>query len=1295
MGAVYRAFDRERNQRVALKRLLTPDPASIYRFKREFRALANVAHPNLVALYDLVSVDDDWYFTMELVHGIDFLSFVRGDDPTTSPSKVSRTRELAPNEAVGPTMALEPAAVAATPTVAAAPTVASGSSPSDISEAATAAGEGLAQGSVLRPQGSTRPDLGPPMGTLDLERLEAALPQLVEAIVALHHTGHLHRDIKPTNVMVTSEGRVVVLDFGVITELAGNRRSGDDRIAGTPAYMAPELVDGDSPSEAADWYAVGIVLYRALTGLRPFVGSSETIFDAKRRYDVPLADLDECGAPPHLIQLCRDLLQRDPKRRPSGEEILERLGRTATVDLPAPDADGGVHLVGRTAERDQLRQAWEQVRETAQGVGVFLFGTSGVGKSALVEAFLVDVEHADGIVLSGRCYEQESVPYKAVDSLIDSLARYLLGQDAADIEPVLPEDLVALVRAFPVLGRVESIASASQGREAGSSKAELQRRAFAALLELLDKLARRVPLALYIDDLQWGDVESASFLARLVGPHGPPLLFLAGYRSEQVESSQLLPALFNAIAAQPGSRVQKLEVKPLEVPVLESLARELLDSLDAGGAKHRSRARQIAVEAKGSPYFVHELVRYSVSSTGDDVGEQASLASVIEARASRLSQEAQRLLRVVCVAGWRMSMGVAQAAADLGPEERRAFVELRAGNFAKSTGTRDSDTIEPYHDRVREMVVASLANSDAQTVHRRIAESLESSTSDASSEHVYALANHWYRAGADDRVEHVFAVNLKAGRMASESFAYHQALAYLEQAEEVAASSGLELDAEDQLILAEAQSRTGLPTAALARYEHIRVDCREPRIRAESHYGTMRIHVSWLDTGAAVDSGLAALRELGIRIWRNPVAAWLQALTTFALHVFDLRKTRPATARGDKLERHRSAMHIFMHLGLAYYFQLAPQNLLRTVLYATRSLRLVGAGREAVEWFILAGGAAAALQKDSLATKLLNEARDISAAIHDPAATARYRMYRGIFSVLLGHNLRGERELRQALDEFGALFDPHDYYTTAAALSWALLMRGRASEGWTIIEQTLKVEAAGGQLNPVRGHSYRSYAGPLLGMLGRIEEGQAHMKERSREEFDEDTRFRRSQQLSHTMLLQVEADDVGAAFDENMRQVHALRLNAKRLPVTMRHAYIAMAYGVRRKIELAGPGERDALIETFRRTLKKVKASSKGLPVLLAHRALLEASYHNILGKADTARRLLIEAEDLARATENDWVLYEILLERARYARAHGNRESARKRFERAQQIAVEREWAVRAQRCAGAVAELLSAAKA
>jgi serine/threonine protein kinase len=705
-GAVYEVYDRDTGAVLALKVLKRGDAPSLYRFKREFRALADVTHPNLVALYELVNEGGLWFFTMEMVEGVDFLTYVwdgRGVEGSGSPTRYEAA-SAAPStiEQAAPTVAAPVPAVSGPPT------------------------SGTAEG-YARPRGKT---VSP-----RFEALRDALGQLAAGMSALHAAGKLHCDIKPLNVRVTPEGRAVLLDFGLVSEGTAEPAPHDGGVMGTVPYMSPEQAMAQAMTPASDWYSLGAMLYEALTGTVPFRGGIADVLRAKQQSEPPPPSALADGTPADLDEICRGLLRREPGRRLSGRDVLERLG-PARTRAPAVET-ASVRLVGRERHLRRLEEAFTLARGGRPAV-VHVRGASGMGKTALLRRFRERLrERGQAVTLAGRCFERESVPYKALDSVVDALAQHLRALPEAEAIALLPRETEALGRLFPVLAQVPGVAPAEEAPAAADSP-ELRRKAVSALRELMGALARRAPVVVSIDDLQWGDVDSAVLLAELLAPPAaPPLLVVLVYRLGDGRESPFLQA-FRAVLerSRAATTVETVDIGELTVPEGEALARALVRDAPAG------LAETIAREASGNALFITELARHWKAS---GVLAPITLDGMIRARVGRLPAEARRLLEVIAVAAHPVLVEVARTAAGVGAEEQPALAQLRAANLVRLQGA--VPRLEASHDRIREVVVGEIEATALRAHHLHLARSLEASgRGDAE-----ALAVHFHGAGETER----------------------------------------------------------------------------------------------------------------------------------------------------------------------------------------------------------------------------------------------------------------------------------------------------------------------------------------------------------------------------------------------------------------------------------------------------------------------------------------------------------------------------------------------------------------
>jgi eukaryotic-like serine/threonine-protein kinase len=621
MGQVFAAFDRVGATRVALKILGKMALGSTLRLKREFRAASELAHPNLVRLHELFLEGSEYFFTMDLIHGLSMEEYLRGS-----------------------------------------------------------------------PQGSE-------------ERLRHVFRQLALGISALHEAGTLHGDLKPPNFLIARpEDRVVLLDFGLARPLGANEQQ---EVGGTPAYMAPEYALGADITESADWYALGVILYEALTGGPPFGRPS-----AGRLRD----------APHDLRTLCLDLLELRPEDRPVGADVLRRLGGSRPSGRPSRFVCARPSVVGRVDELSRLREALA-ASASGQPMMALVHGASGIGKTALIEQFLASLTGTGTLVLKGRCRERESMAYKAVDSIIDDLAEILGSPGAMDVQPFLQKDVADLTVLFPALCCVPHLARGARRVKSILELGLVRLRAIAAFRALLAGLRAHAPLVVWIDDLQWSDAESALLLAPVLGGSEPvPIFFIGSFRDASEKGGPMLTALLSDASATYPEPVD-IPLDTLSDEAATRLVLELLhgDRVDAGRA-----ARDVVRESGGHPLFIIELAHAIANRDSAEDRARSTLFELVGDRVRGLPPRAREVLEVVAVAGTPVSRTFLRKIPSLEPTPVDFAIDvLRAHRLARTYGLRDDDPVDLHHDRIREIVLQTISDDDRKGLHRIVAIAME------------------------------------------------------------------------------------------------------------------------------------------------------------------------------------------------------------------------------------------------------------------------------------------------------------------------------------------------------------------------------------------------------------------------------------------------------------------------------------------------------------------------------------------------------------------------------------------
>jgi tetratricopeptide (TPR) repeat protein len=846
-----------------------------------------------------------------------------------------------------------------------------------------------------------------PSGSLpNLHRLERGLRQLLAGILHLHRNNCLHRDLKPSNVLVTREGRVVILDFGLVFELATieNRLTADGQMVGTPAYMAPEQVASVELGPAADIYAVGVILFECLTGCLPFAGPQMQMLLRKQDSDAPDPAELVSGIPPLLRELCRSMLHRDPTKRPTAEAVLERLisGAESATEHDAERAtidDRGIAFVGRAAERAALEAAYAELRDHAASSAVLLSGPNGRGKSALAVEVLRSIHERDGaVVLHGRCHERESVPYKGLDAMVDALYLHLRRLPAYERASFRPRHLAALERVFPILAGLWPRDLRTPRARADPSQIRTQ--GAAALRDILVRLGDRLPLVVFIDDFQWADVDSLRVLGELLLPPEPPtLLLVLAFRDES--RTGVLATLTDPDVLR--TRIVTLRLEPLAHADAVTLARSLLErrpdrlwsaeELDTG-------AQLIAEAAAGEPLQIVRAVRAAMGA-----GEVRSVDEMLARQIVELPTAALHLLALIALARGPLDESVLLDALglDMGPE---LIARLQHEGLIRTIAGREGPAFELAHTELAELGIGELEAGQLPALHLALAEALERRGASPQ-----LLALHFERGG---RLDHAAALTAEAADDAAAALAFAKAVELyrraLELSSDVAARASLLAKLAEQLPHIgrnDEAARTWIELAGL-----LPDRAPELRLRAAEQFAIAG------SSAAALPLLEEQLHSVGERMPRTK----LGALLTFFWNRLRLwlRGAHTELRRAEEIEPSK-LRHLDMLLSTSMAF--ARQEFLLAMAIRPRAIRLafdLGERRRLATLLGIEASSQAAMCKIAAAQQTLARAREFAEPLDDLAVQAVLDFSEAMCLIVTSQFIAAEQSLARLLGREGA-----------------------------------------------------------------------------------------------------------------------------------------------------------------------------------------------------------------------------------------------------------------------------------
>ncbi|MEM9954160.1 MAG: tetratricopeptide repeat protein [Chloroflexota bacterium] len=588
-------------------------------------------------------------------------------------------------------------------------------------------------------------DEGQPFFTMDLlanaspithVAIDETLPKqidylldILQALRYLHQRGILHRDLKPANILI-ADGILKVLDFGLAIDASISLDKSD--MAGTLAYLAPEILQGTAPSPQSDLYSFGVVAHHVLSDTYPFPHDSQIDLIQRVMLEQPLPLGDHADKQLELV-IARLLSKTPDDRYATAIDTMRAICDATNTPMPIESIEirdsflMASTFVGREEELASLKIALDKML-TGESQSILIGGESGIGKTRLMDEIrtlgLVNGCH----VLRGQAITESNQKFKIWRDILPEL---VLSAEVSD------EDASLLISLVPRIAQLlnRSIASTDL------SDNELKVRLPIVLNDLLQSASAKRPLLILFEDLQWAEASIEILQAVLSTLGQSRVMIVANYRNDEI--SQLHTDLPN---------MQHMTLQRLSEENIKQLSTAMLGK-EGGKA---GVVDLIQRESEGNAFFIVEVMRTLAETSGDlaTIGLTTlpaqvfagGIQRVIERRLMQLPQWARHPLQVSSIIGRQIDSELLH---HILPELDIEQWLLICSEIAILSVV--SDDWQFTHDKLREAIIADLDDNKLQDIHHQVAEAIEIIYADELDRFATVLSDYYRVAGVLDK----------------------------------------------------------------------------------------------------------------------------------------------------------------------------------------------------------------------------------------------------------------------------------------------------------------------------------------------------------------------------------------------------------------------------------------------------------------------------------------------------------------------------------------------------------------